>query len=343
MGKNVTIDLRSDTVTKPTQKMLNAMLKARVGDDVFREDPTVNQLEEKIANLFGMEASLFCPSGTMANQLAIKLHTSPLDEMICASNAHVLNYESAGYSFLSGISYKGIDSSNGKINPIQIEESIRQNLDWLPESKLVTIENTTNMGGGTYYTLSEASAISALCRAKGLKFHIDGARIFNALVETGESPSEWGKIADTISVCLSKGLGAPVGSLLLGTSTIIQKARKIRKVLGGGMRQVGFLAAAGIYALDNNIKRLEIDHKHILEIANTLRHCSLVKEIKPPATNILVFKIAGMPSARFVKELEQVDIFCLAIDSEWIRIVTHLGITKEMIHTVKNKIATILS
>jgi len=257
------INLVSDTVTKPTAEMLNAMLKADVGDDVFREDPTVNALEEKIAIIFGMEAALFCPSGTMTNQIAIKVHTRQLDEMICDETAHVYQSEVGGYAFHSGLSVKLLQGINGKINSDQIEKAIKPDYDWMPKSRLVVVENTSNIGGGTIYTKAEIEPIAKVCTQRGLALHLDGARIFNALVETGDSPKDMGNLFDSISVCLSKGLGAPVGSLLLGNKPFIKEARRVRKAMGGGMRQAGYLAAAGIYALDHHIDRLKSESKRI--------------------------------------------------------------------------------
>ena len=239
------INLISDTVTKPTPAMLQAMMAAEVGDDVFGEDPTVNALEKKGAALFGKEAAIFCPSGTMTNQIAIKCHTQPLDEVICDHYSHVYQYETGGYAYNSGVGINLIAGINGKITASQIDAAIKPIHDWLPLSKLVVLENTANKGGGSYYTLEEVRPIAALCREKGLSLHLDGARLFNALVETGETTQAWGNQFESISICLSKGLGAPVGSLLIGNQAFIKKARRVRKVMGGGMRQAGYLAAAG--------------------------------------------------------------------------------------------------
>ncbi|MEM9823122.1 MAG: GntG family PLP-dependent aldolase, partial [Bacteroidota bacterium] len=256
----MTINLISDTATKPTPAMLEAMMQAEVGDDVFRQDPTVNALEEKAAQFFGKDAALFCPSGTMTNQIAIKMHTRALDEVICEEKSHIYQYETGGYAYNAGVSMNLIKGENGKMTEKQIAAAIKPLYDWLPISRLVVLENTCNKGGGSIYTLDEITPIRQLCLEKGLRLHLDGARLFNALVETGEQTEAVGKQFDSISICLSKGLGAPVGSLLIGEQSFIQEARRFRKVMGGGMRQAGFLAAAGLYALDHHIDRLKIDN-----------------------------------------------------------------------------------
>lgn len=251
------LNLISDTITKPSKEMLLHMIEAEVGDDVFRSDPTVNALEEKVANMFGKEAALFCPSGTMTNQIAIKTHTQPLDELICEKTSHVYQYETGGYSFNSGIAVNLIEGEHGKITADQVELAIKPNYDWLPNSKLVVIENSCNKGGGSYYTIDEIEPIKAVCNKSKLAFHLDGARLFNVLVETGEETQAIGQLFDSISICISKGLSAPVGSLLTGDSAFIARARKFRKVLGGGMRQAGYLAAACIYAFGQQYCSIE--------------------------------------------------------------------------------------
>ncbi|MGZ3920070.1 MAG: threonine aldolase family protein, partial [Bacteroidia bacterium] len=285
------IDLRSDTVTRPTKGMLEAMMKAPVGDDVFNEDPTINELEKYSAELFGKEAALYCPSGTMTNQIAIKIHTQPGDELICDASSHIYNFEGGGISFNSGVQAKLVNGSEGRLTEELIEPLINPDLDWLTRTSLVSLENTVNRAGGSFYTLEQIKPIAELCKSKKLALHLDGARLFNALAETNEDPKEVGKYFDTISICLSKGLGAPVGSLLLGTKEHIKKARKIRKVFGGGMRQAGFLAAAGLYALKNNIGRLKEDHKKAKEIEKALKESSFVESILPVYTNIIIFNL----------------------------------------------------
>lgn len=325
------INLKSDTVTKPTKAMLDFMAKAEVGDDVFGEDPTINKLEQRLASIFGKEAALFCPSGTMTNQLAIKMHTQPLDEMICDHYSHVYQYETGGYAYNSGISVCLIEGENGKITADQVEKEIKPVYDWLPTSKLCVLENSCNKGGGSYYTLKEIEPISKLCRAKGLKLHLDGARLFNVLVETGESTLDVGKHFDSISICLSKGLGAPIGSVLIGTKRDITLARRFRKVMGGGMRQAGYLAAAGLYALDNHVKRLRIDNDRAKQIGHLLEELPYVESVRPVKTNIVIFDLKHPFTSEFMlKKLESLGVLAVAFGPETIRFVFHLDITEEM-------------
>lgn len=327
------INLISDTVTKPSAAMLAAIMNASVGDDVFGEDPTVNELEAKAAALFGKESALFCPSGTMTNQIAIKVHTQPMEEVICDELSHIYRAEVGGYAFHSGIAVQLIAGQYGKIDAAQIEAAIKPDNDWLPKSSLVVLENTTNIGGGNYYTTEEISPIQALCHAKDLKLHLDGARIFNALVATGETPIAMGNCFDSISICLSKGLGAPVGSLLIGNKNFIKKARRVRKAMGGGMRQAGFLAAAGIYALDNNITRLAQDHLHAQQLGDALATCNYVTAIRPIKTNIVIFDIDKKYTANdYLQFLRQHNINASAFGPHTIRFVTHLDIATEMVH-----------
>lgn len=256
------IDLRSDTVTQPSAAMLEAMFKAPVGDDVFSEDPTVNRLESISADMFGMEAAIFCPSGTMTNQIAIKCHTQPGEEVICDKLSHVYQYEGGGIAFNSGCQVKLIDGNYGRITAAQVAEGINPEADYKSKTSLVSLENTTNRGGGACYNFTDIESIKEVCLHNNLKLHLDGARLWNALVAKNETPKQYGQVFDSISVCLSKGMGTPVGSLLIGKKEFIKKARRIRKVFGGGMRQAGYLAAAGIYALENNIARMVEDHQH---------------------------------------------------------------------------------
>lgn len=330
-------DLRSDTITRPTPAMLQAMFAAPVGDDVFGEDPTVNALEEKTAQLFGLAAGLFCPSGTMTNQIAIKAHVEPLSEVICDYTAHIYQYEGGGIAANSGASVYLLHGERGKITPEMVRRGIRPNNIHYPLTKLVALENTSNKGGGSYYTLPEIAAIAEVCREHNLAFHLDGARVFNALVAAGEQPQPYGEYFDSISVCLSKGLGAPVGSVLLGSKVFIQKARRIRKVFGGGMRQAGFLAAAGIFALDNHLARLTDDHQKAKILAETLQTCSFVETIQPVDTNIVIFQLQPrLTEAQFLKELATQNILALDFGPQTIRLVTHLDFTDDMLeHTVK--------
>ena len=256
------INLVSDTITKPSYDMLQFMFNAQVGDDDYRQDPTVIELEATVAQIFGMEAGLFFPSGTMANQTAIKLHTQPGDQLIADKNAHIYHYEGGGVSFNSGVSCRLLDGNRGMITAEQVKEAINDpEFYHSPLTRLVCVENTTNRGGGACYELEDLQKIKQVCDAHDLKFHLDGARIWNALIAKKQNPKAFGQLFDTISVCFSKGLGAPIGSVLLGDQETIHRALRIRKILGGGMRQVGYLAAAGIYALEHNIERLADDHR----------------------------------------------------------------------------------
>ena len=326
------IDLRSDTVTKPGKEMLEAMFAADIGDDVFDEDPTIKKLEEKAASIFGKEAGLFCPSGTMANQIAIKTLTQSQQEVICHKLSHVYFYEGGGIAFNSGCSVRLLDGDRGRLNAKDVEENINPDNIHHPVTSLVALENTSNKGGGSYYTLQAIKEIRNVCEKNNLKLHLDGARIFNALEETKDSAEETGKYFDTISVCLSKGLGAPVGSLLLSSKENIKKAKRVRKVFGGGMRQAGFLAAAGIYALDHNIKRLKEDHQRAKRIGEEIKKLSFVEELYPVDTNIVVFRLSDkMESENFLKTLSQKNIKAVQFGKQLIRMVTHLDFTDAML------------
>lgn len=328
------IDLRSDTVTKPTKEMLEAMFNAEVGDDVFGEDPTVNALEVKAANLFGMESALYCPSGTQTNQIGIKLHTRPGDEVICESTSHVYRFEGGGISFNSGSSIRLINGDYGKIKASQIEAEINPDDIHTPRTSLVSLENTTNKGGGSCYDFKDIKAIAQVCKSNKLKLHLDGARLFNALVETDESALDYGNIFDSISICLSKGMGAPVGSLLLGDKDFIKEGKRYRKLMGGAMRQAGFLAAAGIYALDNNIDRLREDHKKAKHLETVLEKQNYVKKVFPVSTNICIFELReGITSKDFVERMFEKGIKVIAFGPQLIRLVTHLDFTDEMLDT----------
>lgn len=323
------IDLRSDTVTKPSAAMRQAMQHAEVGDDVFGEDPTVNQLEKKMAAMFGMEAALFCPSGTMANQIAIKAHTQPLDEIICDKISHIYNYETGGWAFHSGVSIRLTDGERGKMTVPQVQELIQADFDWLPNTRLVAIENTVNKGGGSVYSVQEMKLLSDFCRANRLIFHLDGARIFNALVALNQQPSAISGLFNSISVCLSKGLGAPAGSVLLGNNDFIKRSRKIRKVMGGGMRQSGILAAACLYALDNNIQTIDNDHKRAIKLHETLKPLPWVKSVLPVFTNIVIFEVADAP--KICRMLAEEGLLIQQFSPTLLRIVTHLDFTDTML------------
>ena len=326
------IDLISDTVTKPTKGMLEAMMNAQVGDDVFKMDPTVNALQNKVAELFGMEDALFFPSGTMANQTAINLHTQPGDKLFCDKYAHVYNYEGGGAAFNSGVTCKLIDGNRGMFTANQLSEVVAGRADiHVPYSSLVCIENTTNKGGGACWDFNELSKVQKVSKENNLAFHLDGARLFNALAAKKEAPNQYGKLFDTISICLSKGLGAPVGSILLGSKNHISKALRIRKLFGGAMRQAGFLAAAGIYALDNHVKRLKDDHQKAKEISDVLETCSFVKKIEPVETNILIFYVDDSIGAEnFIISMKEKNILLTPMGEGRIRIVTHLDYTDDM-------------
>ena len=341
------VDLRSDTVTTPTLEMKEAMFNAIVGDDVFGDDPTVNKLETLGAELFDKEAGLFCPSGVMANQIAIKVNTNPPGELICEALSHVYKYEGGGVGFNAGLATQLIHGKAGQINASQIAAAINPDDVHFPETQLVCLENTCNKGGGTIYPLAEIKKISTLCRQKNLKLHLDGARVFNAIVAANYTSKELGEQFDTISVCLSKGLGAPVGSLLLGSKKDSKKARRIRKVVGGGMRQAGYLAAAGIYGLENNISRLKEDHKRAKELETVLHSLSFVAKVLPVYTNIVVFEVVeGVDAAEIIHQLATKNIKVVAFGPQQIRMVTHLNFTHQMLEdTVKalKNIAALIS
>lgn len=330
------INLISDTVTKPTPKMLDYMLHAEVGDDVFKNDPTVIELQVKMATMFGMEAALFFPSGTMANQTAIKLHTQQGEQMICDKWSHVYNFEGGGAAFNSGVSCRLLDGNRGMFTAKQVEEAIndKENIH-LPFSSLVAIENTTNKGGGACWDFEEILKIKEVCTQNNLSFHLDGARLFNALVAKKENPKQYGDAFDTISICLSKGLGAPIGSVLIGSKKHIKKALRIRKLLGGAMRQVGYLAAAGIYALDNHIDRLAEDHHKAKIIGSALQKCNLVGEIEPIETNIIIFYLKkGNSVDDFKQKLLDNNIQISSMGEGKLRMVTHLDIAEKMLDKV---------
>ena len=337
------IDLRSDTVTRPSQEMLEAMFGAKVGDDVFHEDPTVNALQDKIAKLFNMEASLFFPSGTMANQVAIKIQTNPGDQIICDKDAHIYHYESGGVAFNSGASCSLIDGNYGQFT----SEDVRNNINkpefyHTPLSKLVAVENTANRAGGTFWDFSELIAIKAVCNDNNLKFHLDGARLWNALVETDELPEDYGNLFDTISVCLSKGLGCPGGSLLISSSENINKALRYRKVFGGNMRQIGYYAAAGIYSLDNNRLRLKNDHIKAKELGEALEKLPVIERVQDVKTNIVIFYLnTSIDESVFIEKLKHFGIYIIAMGGGKLRIVTHLDYSDQMHHYVIKTLASI--
>ena len=326
------IDFRSDTVTRPGPGMMDAMMSAKVGDDVFGEDPSINELETLSADMFGMEAAIFCPSGTMTNQIAMKCHTQAGDEIICDETAHVYQYEGGGIAFNSSASVKLLQGDLGRITAEQVAAGINPDDPHRAHTSLVCLENTSNRGGGSCYDFEEIKKIGKVCADNNLKFHLDGARLWNALVAKNETPRQYGEAFDSISICLSKSLGCPVGSLLLGKKDFIKKARRIRKVFGGGMRQAGFIAAAGIYALKNNIDRLKEDHQHTKQIAAVIAKKDFVNLVLPAETNIIIFELKkGKTAPELVNELKTKDILGYAISPNRVRLVVHLDITPQMV------------
>ncbi len=326
------IDLRSDTVTRPTPEMLKAMFSATVGDDVFGEDPSVVALENKTAMMFGKEAGLFCPSGTMTNQIAARVHAQPGEEVILHKLSHLYYYEGGGLMSNSGLSVCLLDGDRGMIRAKDVLDHINPEDVHRPRTALVEVENTMNKGGGAVYDNEVLAEIGQICRNNDLKYHLDGARIFNALAVTGQSPADCGSMFDSVSVCLSKGLGAPVGSVLLGNSEFIRKARRVRKSFGGGMRQAGYLAAAGLFALENHIDRLKDDHKRAKLIGETLLQLPWVEKVLPVETNILIFQVKQpLTAAEMVQTLAGKGILAFATDRQSIRFVTHLDFSDHML------------
>lgn len=326
------IDLRSDTVTKPSQAMKQYMLEAELGDDVYSDDPTVNLLESTVAEHFGYESALYCASGTMTNQIAIKTHTIPGDEVICDITSHVYNYEGGGIAFNSGVQVRPIWGMDGKITASQIEAQIQPAIINLPKTALVSLENTLNKAGGNYYSLAEIAPIAELCKKYQLPLHLDGARIFNALIETKDEAKDYSKYFDSISICFSKGLGAPVGSVLVGSQEFIAKARRYRRLFGGGMRQAGVIAAGALYALKNNVGRLAEDHRRAKKIGACLADCSFVKKLIPVHTNIVIFELKDeVLSEVFLASLKKEGIIANTMGKQTIRFVTHLDFSDEML------------
>ena len=336
------IDLRSDTITRPTKEMLEAMISAEVGDDVFGEDPSVNELQSKVASLFGMEDAIYCPSGTMTNQIGMRVLTRPQDEVICHKHSHVYLYEGGGMMFNSMVSPKLLDGDSGKVSADQVAESINPDDIHFPKTSLVVLENTMNKGGGSIYDIEEIKKIKVVCEENNLSLHLDGARFFNALAVTGEDPKEYGKLFDTISICFSKGLGAPVGSCLLGTKETIKQARRVRKVFGGGMRQAGYLASACRYALDHHVHRLKEDHMRAKAMGSELSSLPFVEEVLPVKTNIVIVRLSiDYSEKRFLQELEKREILSVPFGKNLVRFVTHLDFTDKDLEKFTQKISTI--
>ncbi len=340
------IDLRSDTVTKPTPAMRKAIAEAEVGDDVYGEDPSANILQGKVANLLGKEAALFVPSGTMANQLSIKSHTEPGDEVIIESSSHPYNFEGGAGAALSGIQFRCLQGVRGILEPAQIEEAIRPVDHHFPVTRLVCLENTHNRGGGSIFPLEKMAEIYRLSKSRGLLVHLDGARLWNASVATGIKPHEYGRWADSVSVCLSKGLGAPIGSLAAGPKPFIDRVHRFRKMFGGGMRQVGMIAAAGIYALDHHLERLGEDHQNAKRLAVGLKEFKGVSiDPKHVETNIVIFDVAGtaLRSSQLAESMKKEGVLIHAIGKTQIRLVTHLDVTAEDVEKTLKAFEKILS
>lgn len=324
------IDVRSDTVTRPTAEMLRAMVEAKVGDDVYGEDDTVLALQEKAATLFGMEAALFCPTGTMTNQIGVKVHTQPGDEVICSELAHIYTHEGGGIALHSGASVRLLAGPNGRFTAEQVQASVNSREDpHRANTRLVAIENTVNLGGGACWDLEEIRRVRVVCDENDLAMHLDGARLFNALVAQGETPKQYGELFDTISICLSKGLGAPAGSLLLGSKPLIRKALRLRKVMGGGMRQAGYLAAAGLYALDHHLDRLRLDHAKARAVAEELTRQPYVAAVRPVKTNIVIFELdSSVPAQLLLEHLKRQNVRALGFGEHVIRFVFHLDVSE---------------
>ena len=335
------VDLRSYTVTQPTAAMRQAMLRAPLGDDVFGEDPTVNALEQRMAEMFGHEAALFCPSGTMTNQIAINVHTRPGDEVLCEEGAHVYRYEGGGMMANSGCSVKHLPADRGRFTAGEVEAAINdRGAAYLANSKLVVIENTVNRGGGAIWDIAETERIRSACDRPGLMLHLDGARIFNAMAVDGTTAAHWGRMFHSISICLSKGLGAPVGSVLTGTMPFIHQARRVRKRFGGGMRQAGIIAAAGLHALDHHIARLKDDHDRAQRLGAAIAARPWCVRLMPVDTNIVIYDIATDAKAH-TAHLEAQGIRCFAIGPKQVRMVTHLDIDDAAIDRTVGALNTI--
>lgn len=329
------IDLRSDTVTQPTVGMLEAMATARTGDDVFGEDPTVNELEHVAAGMFGMEAALYCPTGTMSNQIAIKAHTQPGEEVVCDGSSHIYQYEGGGIAFNSGCQARALQGDRGRITAAQVEASINPDDVHKPRTSLVSLENTANRGGGSCYDIAAVRSIRAVCDTHGLHLHLDGARLFNALVARKETPAAYGSLFHSISICLNKGLGCPIGSILIGNTSFIRKAKRIRKLFGGGMRQIGYMAATGIYALQHHVNRMENDHRHAQMIGAALSKKEFTGEMLPVETNIIIFEVKPPYTPRqLADKLKEHQVLAIPISPTQVRMVLHLDISEQMTERV---------
>jgi threonine aldolase len=328
------IDLRSDTVTRPSKPMLEAMMHAEVGDDVFGEDPTVNALQNKMAEMFGKEAALFVPSGCMGNEICVKVHTEPGDEIILEQEAHIVIYETAAPAFLSGVQMRTIPGNKGNITVEQIKKAMRPNVYYLPKTSLICLENTHGRSAGSILDFEEMKRIKQFAAERKLKVHLDGARLWNASVASGIGVRDYAACADSVSVCFSKGLGAPVGSMILGNAQFIEKAFRYRKMWGGGMRQVGFLAAAALYALDNNIMRLKEDHDQARYFATELCASSKLSiDLSEVQTNMVFIDIAksGKTQLEVINLLKEHNVLVTAERQTYIRVVMHLDVSMEQV------------
>ncbi|UYZ61065.1 threonine aldolase family protein [Hymenobacter latericus] len=336
------IDLRSDTITRPTPAMLEAMFRAQVGDDVYEEDPTVRELENECARRFGMEAGLFCPSGTMTNQIAIKAHTQPMSEVVCEQTSHIYLWEVGGIAFHSGASVALLPGERGRLTAAQVAAAIRSENVHYPNTSLISLENTHNRGGGSCYSWQALEEIAELAQSKGIPLHLDGARIFNALVATGQRSEDYGQLFDSISICLSKGLGTPVGSVLVGTQEFIRKCKRIRKAMGGGWRQAGYLAAAGLYALENHVERLADDHRRARQLAEALEQAPYVDYVLPAETNLVIFRLReGLTEDQFLAHLGEFGVKASAFGPQMVRFVTHLDVDDAGIERVLEAIRAV--
>jgi threonine aldolase len=340
------IDLRSDTVTKPSPGMRAVMAAAEVGDDIFGEDPSVNRLQDRVAEILGKEAALFVPSGSMSNQIAIKIHTRPGDEILCDVNSHILHYENGGPAALSGVMCRTVDGPGGLLDVDHLRGLVRPSTDYMPRSRLICLENTHNRGGGTVYHLDAIQRIAAWGREHGLAMHLDGARLWNAVAATGIAAREWAAPFDTVSVCFSKGLGAPVGSALAGSRAAMEEARWVRKLLGGAMRQAGVLAAAAEYALDHHRDRLVEDHVHAKRLSERLRSIPGIRLVpENPPTNIVFAHLEprlGTAEA-LAARLKAAGVLALPTAAQTIRFVTHLDVSNQQIEMACDRIVAIVA
>lgn len=341
---NLLVDLRSDTVTRPTPEMLQAMASAPTGDDVFGEDPTLARLEARCAEMMGHEAALFCPSGTMTNQVAIQVHTRPGDEVICDRLSHIYNYEGGGIARNSGASVKLLAGDRGRFGVEEALEAINPKDSHYARTSMVAVEDTCNKGGGAVWSVRDLQALSDAVRERGLAFHLDGARAWNAFVARGQwgQPNAlraYGQMFDSVSLCFSKGLGCPVGSVLVGSRAFIDEAHRARKVMGGGMRQAGVLAAAGLHALDHHVTRMATDHAHARQLGEALAHHPAVSSVEPVETNIVIFTLKSLPADVAVRDFAQRGIACFAFGPSKVRLVTHLDASPEPIAEACTRIA----